>query len=209
MGVPRYTASVPAHEHHAAPLRVLVNIPGKKKSLGKLFADPPAFTKILNCSVVGLTVQGQAKLCGRCCAGFALSLAAFACEKPDCFGEGLAVKLHHKVDGIAALAPTVTKPLVFTEGKAVVFLPAVFSSAPCQRFALRLQKGSKVGLIRPVDLRLGIGHGKHLISASGSICKRRVHVRTAYRGSPRTPAGISSPQWAESPAPATVRSAGR
>ena len=64
-------------------------------------------------------------------------------------------------------------------------------------------------LIRPVDLRLGIGHGKHLISASGSICKRRVHVRTAYRGSPRTSAGISSPQWAESPAPATVRSAGR
>ena len=36
-------------------------------------ADIPAFAKILNCSVVGLAVQGQAKLCGRCCAGFGMT----------------------------------------------------------------------------------------------------------------------------------------
>ena len=44
------------------------------------------------------------KRCGRCCAGFGLPLAAFACQELDSFGKGLAVKLHDKINGIAARA---------------------------------------------------------------------------------------------------------
>ena len=60
------------------PLCVLVNIPGKKKSLNKRFVETPAFAKILNYSVGCSVVQGQVERCGRCCAGFSLPLAAFA-----------------------------------------------------------------------------------------------------------------------------------
>ena len=58
--------------------RQLVNIPGKKKSLTKRFVETSAFCEILDCSVGCPVVQGQVKRCGRCCAGFALSLTAFA-----------------------------------------------------------------------------------------------------------------------------------
>ena len=59
-------------------LCVLVNIPRKKKSLNKRFVETSAFCEILDCSVGCSVVQGQVKRCGRCCAGFALSLGAFA-----------------------------------------------------------------------------------------------------------------------------------
>ena len=78
MGVSRRTASVSADKHNIVPLCVLVNIPGKKKSLNKRFVETSAFAKILNCSVGCSVVQGQVKRCGRCCAGFTLPLAAFA-----------------------------------------------------------------------------------------------------------------------------------
>ena len=55
--------------------------------------------------------------------------SAFAGQKLDGFGKGLAVKLHDKINGIAALALAVSKPLVSTDGQAVMFFPAVFSSA--------------------------------------------------------------------------------
>ena len=129
MGVSRRTASVSADKHNIVPLCVLVNIPGKKKSLNKRFVETSAFAKILNCSVGCSVVQGQVKRCGRCCGGFGLPLAAFAGQKLDGFGKGLAVKLHDKINGIAALALAVSKPLVSTDGQAVMFFPAVFSSA--------------------------------------------------------------------------------
>ena len=50
-------------------------------------------------------------------------------DKLDGFGKGLSVKLHDKINGIAALALAVSKPLVSTDGQAVMFFPAVFSSA--------------------------------------------------------------------------------
>ena len=78
MGVSRRTASVSADKHNIVPLCVLVNIPGKKKSLNKRFVETSAFCEILDCSVGCPVVQGQVKRCGRCCAGFALSLGAFA-----------------------------------------------------------------------------------------------------------------------------------
>ena len=84
---------------------------------------------ILNCSVGCSVVQGQVKRCGRCCAGFALPLAAFAGQELDGFGKGLSVKLHDKINGIAALALAVSKPLVSPDGQAVMFFPAVFPSA--------------------------------------------------------------------------------
>ena len=130
MGVSRCAASVSADKHNIVPFLVLVNIPGKKKSLNKRFVEPSAFTKILNCSVGCPAVQGQVELQRRCGGdGFGLSFAAFACQHLNSFGKGLAVKLHDKINGIAALALAVAKPLVSSDGQAVVFFPAVFSSA--------------------------------------------------------------------------------
>ena len=47
MGVSRRTASVSANKNNIVPLCVLVNIPGKKKSLNKRFVETSAFAKIL------------------------------------------------------------------------------------------------------------------------------------------------------------------
>ena len=47
MGVSRRTASVSADKHNIVPLCVLVNIPGKKKSLNKRFVETSAFCEIL------------------------------------------------------------------------------------------------------------------------------------------------------------------
>ena len=49
--ISRCAASVSADKHNIVPFAVLVNIPGKKKSLNKRFVETSAFTKILNCSV--------------------------------------------------------------------------------------------------------------------------------------------------------------
>jgi hypothetical protein len=65
MGVSWRTASVSANKNNIVPLCVLVNIPGKKKSLNKRFVETSAFAKILNCSVGCSVVQGQVKRCGR------------------------------------------------------------------------------------------------------------------------------------------------
>ena len=51
MSISRCAASVSADKHNIVPFAVLVNIPGKKKSLNKRFVETSAFTKILNCSV--------------------------------------------------------------------------------------------------------------------------------------------------------------
>ena len=117
MGVSRRTASVSADKDNIVPLCVLVNIPGKKKSLNKRFVETSAFCEILDCSVGCPVVQGQVKRCGRCYAGFGLPLAAFAGQELDGFGKGLAVKLHDKINGIAALALAVAKPLVSPDAK--------------------------------------------------------------------------------------------
>ena len=129
MGVSRRTASVSADKHNIVPLCVLVNIPGKKKILNKRFVETSAFAKILNCSVGCSVVQGQVERCGRCCGGFALSLAAFAGQELDSFGKGFSVKLHDKINGIAALALAVAKQFVSPDGQAVMFFPSVFPSA--------------------------------------------------------------------------------
>ena len=81
-------------------------------------------------------VQGQVKRCGRCCAGFALPLAAFAGQELDGFGKGFSVKLHDKINGIAALALAVATPFVSPDGQAVMFFPAVFPSAFDKRLSL-------------------------------------------------------------------------
>ena len=83
MGVSRRTASVSADKHNIVPLCVLINIPGKKKSLNQFRVETSAFAKILNCSVGCSVVQGQVKLCGRCCAGFGLPLGVFAGQELD------------------------------------------------------------------------------------------------------------------------------
>ena len=50
----------------------------ESRGLNKTLVEASAFCEILDCSVGCSVVQGQVKRCGRCCAGFALSLAAFA-----------------------------------------------------------------------------------------------------------------------------------
>ncbi len=60
--------------------------------------------------------------------GLGLSLAAFACQQFDSFGKALSVKLHDKINGIAAFALAVAIPFVSPDGQAVVPLPAVFIS---------------------------------------------------------------------------------
>lgn len=52
------------------------------------------------------------------------------------FGEGLAVKFHHKIHRKATLALAVPEPFVSADSQAVVGFPAVFFSAAHQRFAL-------------------------------------------------------------------------
>ena len=158
MGVSRRTASVSADKHNIVPLCVLVNIPGKKKSLNKRFVETSAFAKKLNCSVGCSVVQGQVKRCGRCCAGFGLPLAAFAGQELDSFGKGLAVKLHDKINGIAALALAVAKPLVSPDGQAVMFFPAVFPSAFDKCLSLCAEKIFQTDGVCPVNLCLGVIH---------------------------------------------------
>lgn len=65
MGVSRRTASVSADKHNIVPLCVLVNIPGKKKSLNKRFVETSAFAKILLCKGKWNAVGGAvlASLC--------------------------------------------------------------------------------------------------------------------------------------------------
>ena len=158
MGVSRRTASVSADKHNIVPLCVLVNIPGKKKSLNKRFVETSAFAKILNCSVGCSVVQGQVERCGRCCGGFGLSLAVFACQHLNSFGKGLAVKLHDKINGIAALALAVAKPFVSPDGQAVMFFPAVFPSAFDKRLSLCAEKIFQTDGVCPVNLCLGVIH---------------------------------------------------
>ena len=160
MGVSRCAVSVSADKHNIVPLCVLVNIPGKKKSLNKRFVETSAFAKILNCSVGCSVVQGQVKRCGRCCGGFGLSFAAFAGQHLDGFGKGLAVKLHDKINGIAALALAVAKPLVSPDGQAVMFFPAVFPSAFDKCLSLCAEKIFQTDGVCPVDLCLGVLHGR-------------------------------------------------
>ena len=140
--------------HNIVPLCVLVNIPGKKKSLNKRFVETSAFAKILNCSVGCSVVQGQVERCGRCCGGFGLSFAAFAGQELDSFGKGLAVKLHDKINGIAALALAVSKPLVSPDGQAVMFFPAVFPSAFDKCLSLCAEKIFQTDGVCPVNLCL-------------------------------------------------------
>jgi len=158
MGVSRRTVSVSADKDNIVPLCVLVNIPRKKKSLNKRFVETPAFAKILNCSVGCSVVQGQVKRCGRCGGGFGLSFAAFAGQHLDGFGKGLAVKLHDKINGIAALALAVAKPLVSSDGQAVMFFPAVFSSAFDKCLSLCAEKIFQTDGVCPVNLCLGVIH---------------------------------------------------
>ena len=158
MGVSRRTASVSADKHNIVPLCVLVNIPGKKKSLNKRFVETSAFAKILNCSVGCSVVQGQVERCGRCCGGFGLSLAVFACQHLNSFGKGLAVKLHDEINGIAALALAVAKPLVSPDGQAVMFFPTVFPSAFDKCLSLCAEKIFQTDGVCPVNLCLGVIH---------------------------------------------------
>ncbi len=74
------------------------------------------------------------------------------------FGKTLAVKLHDKINGIAALALAVAKPLVTLDGQAVMCFPAVFSAAFYKLLALRTEKIFQTDSVRPVNLRLGIIH---------------------------------------------------
>ena len=76
------------------------------------FVETLAFCKILDCSVGCSVVQGQVKHCGRHCVGFALYFTTFAGQHLDGFWKGLAVKLHDRINGIAALALAVAKPFV-------------------------------------------------------------------------------------------------
>ena len=116
------------------------------------------WARILNCSVGCSVVQGQVERCGRCCGGFGLSLAVFACQHLNSFGKGLAVKLHDEINGIAALALAVAKPLVSPDGQTVMFFPAVFSSAFYQCLSLCAEKIFQTDGVCPVNLRLGVIH---------------------------------------------------
>ena len=158
MGVSRCAVSVSADKHNIVPLCVLVNIPGKKKSLNQFRVETSAFAKILNCSVGCSVVQGQVERCGRCCGGFGLSLAVFACQHLNSFGKGLAVKLHDEINGIAALALAVAKPLVSPDGQAVMFFPTVFPSAFDKCLSLCAEKIFQTDGVCPVNLCLGVIH---------------------------------------------------
>ena len=160
MGVSWRTASVSANKDNIVPLCVLVNIPGKKKSLNQFRVETSAFAKILNCSVGCSVVQGQVECCGRCCGGFGLSFAAFAGQELDSFGKGLAVKLHDEINGIAALALAVAKPLVSSDGQAVMLFPTVFPSAFDKCLSLCAEKIFQTDSVRPVNLCLGVLHGR-------------------------------------------------
>ena len=111
------------------------------------------------CMVSRPAPQWETELVRRCGgAGLLPAFAAFAGQKLDSFGEGLAIELHHKINGVAALAPAVAKPLVTPDGQAVVFLPAVFSAALDELLALRTEKIFQTDSVRPVDLCLGVIH---------------------------------------------------
>ena len=88
----------------------------------------------------------------------ALPLAAFAGQELDGFGKGLSVKLHDKINGIAALALAVSKPLVSPDGQAVMFFPAVFSSAFDKCLSLCAEKIFQTDGVCPVNLCLGVIH---------------------------------------------------
>ena len=73
--------------------------------------------------------------------------------------KALAVKLHDKINGCAALALAVPVPVVSPDGQAVVPLPAVLLSGAGKLLAPSLQKRNKVGLVGAVYLFLGVIHG--------------------------------------------------
>ena len=88
------------------------------------------------------------------------TLAVFACQHLNSFGKGLAVKLHDEINGIAALALAVAKPLVSPDGQAVMFFPAVFPSAFDKCLSLCAEKIFQTDGVCPVDLCLGVLHGR-------------------------------------------------
>ena len=73
-------------------------------------------------------------------------------------GKGLAVKLHDEINGIAALALAVAKPLVSPDGQAVMFFPTVFPSAFDKCLSLCAEKIFQTDGVRPVNLCLGVIH---------------------------------------------------
>ena len=72
----------------------------------------------------------------------------------------LAVKLHDKINRIAALALAVAKPLVSPDGQAVMFFPTVFPSAFDKCLSLCAEKIFQTDGVCPVDLCLGVLHGR-------------------------------------------------
>jgi len=98
------------------------------------------------------------ELCGRCCGGFGLSLAAFTCQQLDSFGKRLSVKLHDEINGIAAFALTVAKPFVSPDGQTVMLFPAVLPPAFDKCFSLCVEKIFQTDGICPVNLCLRVIH---------------------------------------------------
>ena len=83
------------------------------------------------------------------------------------FGKTLAVKLHDKINGIAAFALAVAKPLIAPDSQAVMSFPAVFSAAFDKLLSLRTEKIFQTGSVRPVNLCLGVIHR----SMSSFLCR--------------------------------------
>ena len=154
---------LPLHNRTAdRAIQYLTESRGLNKTLVETFllsGDIYEDAKRHNVVFVGRSVvQGQVERCGRCCGGFGLSLAVFACQHLNSFGKGLAVKLHDEINGIAALALAVAKPLVSPDGQAVMFFPTVFPSAFDKCLSLCAEKIFQTDGVCPVNLCLGVIH---------------------------------------------------
>ena len=118
----------------------------------------PLLCQIVQDVGIGDVPQRQTKRQRGGGASLRLDFARLSGQHLHRFGEGLAVKFHHKIYRKAALALAVPEPFVSADGQAVVGFPAVFFSAAHQRFALCSEKLFQIHRIGFVDLGLGVGH---------------------------------------------------
>ena len=149
---------IPPHKDHVVVGGVFVNISGGDEEVHQRGTEFPFLCQIVQDVGIGDVPQRQTKRQRGGGVSLRLDFARLSGQHLHRFGEGLAVKFHHKIHRKATLALAVPEPFVSADGQAVVGFPAVFLSAAHQRFALCPEKIFQIGGVCTVNLVLRVGH---------------------------------------------------